>query len=158
HALYDPQPGVYIQQLVCDLHEALDVPTFLRAWNNMVERHAVLRTGVFGEAGGDPLQFVAHQVQIPVEQQDWSGAPAGEQKERREELLEADRRRGFDMVRPPLMRLALVRRGEADWTCVWTYHHVLLDGRSHTKVLKDVFTLYDAWREGKQAKLDTPRP
>ena len=42
----------------------------------------------------------------------------------------ADRSRGFDMARAPLLRLTLLRYGEADHRLIWTYHHIVLDGRS----------------------------
>ena len=36
HALYVAQPGVDVEQMVCAFHEALDIPTFERAWRSKI--------------------------------------------------------------------------------------------------------------------------
>jgi hypothetical protein len=42
------------------------------------------------------------------------------------------------------MRLALFQVSESDYQFIWTFHHVLMDGRSFAIVLKEVFAFYDA--------------
>src|SRR5262245_51773392 len=44
HSLLAPNSGVDIEQLYCELHEALDVAAFQRAWRCVIERHPILRT------------------------------------------------------------------------------------------------------------------
>ena len=44
HSLYAPDSGVYVEQLSCALDGPLDQAAFARAWERVVERHAVLRT------------------------------------------------------------------------------------------------------------------
>src|SRR5262249_36613368 len=41
HDLYEPRRGVYHTQLVCDLNSNLDQRNFRRAWQAVVDRHAV---------------------------------------------------------------------------------------------------------------------
>src|SRR5262249_43580171 len=150
HSLSAPEPGIYIQQMVCGLHEALDVPQFRKAWAEVVAHHPILRSCFRWESLTEPVQAVYRLADLPCEQKDWRGVPPAEQEERLAAFLETDRRRGFDLTRAPLMRLTLLRRGEADYTCVWTYHHILLDGRSHTILLKEVFACYEAFRQGRE--------
>ena len=73
-------------------------------------------------------------------------------------FLDEDRRRGFDFSRFPLMRLALFRVADHDFHFVWTYHHALLDGRSRTQVLEELFGLYDAQRRGEDYRPAAPPP
>src|SRR5262249_42017415 len=40
---------------------------------------------------------------------------------------------------------------------IWTFHHALLDGRSHFLVLKEVFDCYDAFCFGAEPDLKPPR-
>jgi len=54
HSLSAPQSGVYIQQLVAVLREALDVGAFQRAWDQILRRHAVLRTSFSGTERSRP--------------------------------------------------------------------------------------------------------
>ena len=59
---------------------------------------------------------------------------------------------------PPLFRLTLIRRGPADFVLVWTFHHALLDGRSHRFVLEEAFAAYEAFRDGSYPSLLPVRP
>ena len=43
------------------------------------------------------------------------------------------------MSRPPLLRLALFRLGDADYRLVWTFFHGILDGGSFARVLREAF-------------------
>jgi amino acid adenylation domain-containing protein len=158
YSLRATKPGVYVQQMVCELREDLQVPAFLDAWRRVVDRHPVLRSCFRWEDVSEPALVVHPGVELPVEQQDWRGVPADEQEGLLEALLEGDRRRGFDLARPPLLRLTLLRRADGHYTCVWTYHHALLDGRSHTLVLNEVFADYEALLRGEDWHPARPRP
>src|SRR3990172_4448771 len=124
----------------------------------MVRRHAILRTGVLGEGLKEPVQVVHREVELPLERQDWLGASESEQRARLEALLESDRRRGFDLSRPPLMRLMLIRRADRVHELVWSFHHLLLDGWSMPLLMQDVLALYEAFRQGKPPVLEARRP
>src|SRR6185436_11238505 len=75
-------------------------------------------------------------------------------REALERYLEDDRARGFDLSQAPAMRLALFRPAHDEWVLVWSFHHVLLDGRSVTELLGEVFSDYD----GVLPDLPTRRP
>jgi NRPS condensation-like uncharacterized protein len=158
HSVHEQQPGYYIEQLVCYLHEVLELPIFLQSWQQIVERHAVLRTSFSLDAANQPYQIVREQVQLPIAQQDWRGLSATEQAEKLKNYLQCDRQTNFDPAAAPLMRLALFQQGEAEYTLVWTFHHALLDGRSIASVLQEVFTLYDAYLSNQNCSLPERRP
>ncbi len=82
HALAATEHGVYIQQMVCELDEALDVFAFRRAWDAVAARHPILRSALRWEGLAEPLQIVADRVEIPVAEEDWRNVPADEQKAR----------------------------------------------------------------------------
>ena len=156
HSLYAPQSGVNIEQFVCTLHEDLNVSCFKQAWNRIVERHAILRTSFRWVK--EPLQEVHRQVTIPWEEQDWRELSATQQEDQLNSYLQRDRDRGFQLTEAPLMRLALFRIAEADYQCVWTFHHVLLDGRSFPIIFQELFALYEAFCQGEDLQLEQPRP
>lgn len=158
HSLYAPQSGVDIEQMVITLRENLGVPAFERAWLRVVERHPVLRTSFRWEGLDQPFQDVHREVSLPLTQQDWRGLSAGQQEIRLKAYLQSDRRHGFDLTQAPLMRLAVFRLGEADYRCIWTFHHILLDGRSFPILMGEVFDFYEAFRQGQDLGLDQPRP
>src|ERR1041384_7725734 len=111
-SLYAPQSGVYCIQLSCDLRGHLDVRAFVRAWQQVLERHTILRTSFFWEEIDKPLQVVHRRAALPLEEYDWRGLSTTEQATRLRVLLKADRQRGFDLSAAPLMRLALIRTSE----------------------------------------------
>ena len=70
-------------------------------------------------------------AELPLERAGLARPAAGGAQERRlEELLRADRERGFDLARAPLMRWRLVRTGDGEHRLLWSHHHLLLDGWS----------------------------
>ncbi len=158
HSLYSPLSGVNIEQFVCALHEDLKISFFKQAWNRVVQRHPILRTSFHFEGIKEPLQNVHRQVTLPFEEQDWRGLSATQQEDKLKSYLQVDRQRGFQLTEAPLMRLALFRVAESDYHCVWTFHHVLLDGRSFPIVFKELFAFYEAFCQGKDLQLEQPRP
>lgn len=156
--LKSEQPGVNIQQIICSLHETLNVLTFTQAWQRVIERHPVLRTSFDWQGLDESLQTVHPEVQLPLEQQDWRHLSASEQEHKLQAYLQADGECGFDLTKAPLMRLALFQLTESDYKLVWTFHHILLDGRSLLILLKEVFAFYEAFCQGEDLQLEQPRP
>jgi amino acid adenylation domain-containing protein len=158
HSQYAPISGVYVQQLICALHEDLNILAFKRAWERVVERHSVLRTSFRWEGLDEPLQDVHRHVQIPMEAQDWRDIPAQQQEDRLRAYLQADRQRGFDLTEAPLIRLALFRVADAEYRFIRTCHHAVLDGGSLLLLLKELFAFYEAFCDGQDLELKQPLP
>ena len=156
HGMYDPQSGVYVEQLICGLHERLDIPAFKKAWRRVIERHTVLRTSFHWEGCAEPRQETHRYVSLPWEYRDWRGIAAVER--RWDVYVEDDQRLGFEFTKAPLTRLALFRIAENDYRFMWTFHHALLDGRSVLIVLKELFAYYEAFRRGQDLHFSQPRP
>src|SRR5262245_12034142 len=158
HTLYAPGSGVYVEQFVCRLKGALDVAAFTTALRQVVARHPALRTAYRWKDLDRPLQVVHRRVEVPFEEHDWRADPPSVQEERLDEYLRADRRRGFVLSRAPLVRLALCRRADDVHDVVWSCHHVVMDGWSMPIILGEVFSLYGAACQGREARLAASRP
>jgi amino acid adenylation domain-containing protein len=158
HTLESKEPGGDIEQMICTLHETLKISAFRQAWQRVVERHSILRTSFCWEELAVPLQTVDLHVQLPWEQQDWRHLSASEQEDKLNAYLQADRQRGFELTKAPLMRLALFQLAETHYKVIWTFHHILLDGRSFLILLKEVFAFYEAFCQGEDLQLEQPRP
>jgi len=158
HTLYEPDGGMYLGQFGFTIGGDLDVEAFARAWQATVDRHQALRAAFVWEKVDKPLQVVRRRVPMPLHREDWRGLPADEREARHEAYLAADRERGFDPAKPPLMRLALFRTGEREHRLVWTHHHMLLDGWSLGLVYADVVAAYESFRTGEPARLPAARP
>ncbi|HEX2094412.1 MAG TPA: amino acid adenylation domain-containing protein [Longimicrobiaceae bacterium] len=153
-------PGLeeYAEQVCWTVEGDFDAPAFGQAWQRVVDRHPVLRTVFFWEGLDQPLQVVRGGARAPLEVLDWRGVPAAEREERFRGFLRDDRRRGFDLASAPLARMFCIRVGEREHRCVWSYHHLLLDGWSSALGLREMFTVYGALRHGDEPRLERPRP
>jgi non-ribosomal peptide synthase protein (TIGR01720 family) len=157
-SLYDPAADVYFRQLSFMLRGELDVPAFVSAWQQVLERHAALRTGFFHEGLDAPVQFVRRRVEVPFELHDLRGLPPGARETRLEELLAAGQSGGISLARAPLMRLMLIRLEENVHRYVWSYHHLMIDGWSRAQVQQEALAIYEAGRDGRAPHLEPCRP
>jgi amino acid adenylation domain-containing protein len=160
-ARLDPGGGFDVEQLTMDLQEDLDVDAFTRAFQVVVDRHPMLRTR-FIDDDGTPYQEALADFALPVSVEDWRGADRDLDDDARatrvKAFLRADRRRGFDLFDAPPLRLTVARVGAARTFACWTFHHILLDGRSFSIVLREVFAAYDALRRGVAPSTTLPPP
>jgi amino acid adenylation domain-containing protein len=157
HAQESPRSGLYVEQLGVTLR-GLDAEAYGRAWQQVIDRHTVLRTAFVSGITAEPLQVVHREARLAVETLDWRAlAPEG-RRERLDALSEADVRRGFDLAAPPLVRLTLVRTGDAEHRVLITFHHLLLDGWSAATVFGEAQALYDGLLAGEAVVLPEPRP
>ncbi|GDY48199.1 hypothetical protein SANT12839_090810 [Streptomyces antimycoticus] len=157
HSVYDEAaPDVYVVQDTMDLEGDLDPEALRAACRTLLRRHANLRAG-FRYAGlRRPVQFIPHEVPLPWEELDLAALTEDERTAAADRVLEADRRRRFDLNKPPLMRFTLLRLGDRRHRFVLTNHHILLDGWSRPMLLRELLALYAA--RGDDSGLPRVRP
>jgi amino acid adenylation domain-containing protein len=158
HTLSAPNSGVYFEQFSATIRAGLNVDAMKRAWQAVVDRQPIFRTSFFWKDLEKPLQVVHQRITMPIDEQDWRGFSEAERHDMLEAYLREDRRRGFDLARPPLMRLALFRLEENTWQYTWSFHHLLLDGWSVALVAHEVQRLYDAFDRGGEVSLPAAPP
>ncbi|MBN3006473.1 amino acid adenylation domain-containing protein [Chromobacterium alkanivorans] len=141
HTLFAPGSPVYFEQLICRLDGAVDPAAMADALERLAERHPILRTAFVTKGQAEPRQVVFRRARAPLAVHDWSQDDAAGRERRLEALLDEDRRRGFQLNRPPLMRLTLLRYGPEEWRLIWSHHHILLDGWSLPILMRDYFAL-----------------
>ena len=157
HTRDAPASEVCIGQSHWTLLTELDVIAFERAWQRVINRHALLRSS-FWEGVNEPIQIVHRKVGFSLIKEDWRGLSAQAQQEWLERFLETDKARGFDLAEPPLMRFALIQTSDHQFEFIWTSHNLLLDGWSGLLVIDEVFSFYEAFRRGRDLNLEQSRP
>ncbi|WP_150048085.1 non-ribosomal peptide synthetase [Methylomonas rhizoryzae] len=158
HSRYQPDTQAYRIQLACRLNGPLNTTAFRQAWQHLLARHAILRTGFIEQGLSQPLQRVERHASVPITEHDWRNLSAEEQQIRWQTLQADDRRQGYDFERPPLMRVNLAACGDERHYLLWSYHHVLLDGWSSPILVEELFHLYRSLAEGHAAELAPARP
>lgn len=154
HSLEAPEASLYCEQSVFTLQGPFQVRSFTQAWQQVMARHAILRTHVEWEGLERPHLVLCDEAPVNVEVLDYRSLPAKERKEMLQSLLVEDRRRGFDFAQSPLMRFTIVRLEDNVNQFIWTFHHLLLDGWSVPIVIHEFFLLYEAHAEGTSVSLD----
>nr|VFJ52803.1 MAG: amino acid adenylation domain-containing protein [Candidatus Kentron sp. FW] len=152
HTLYDPESGQYFEQMHFRLQGDVDTRMLEKAWQVLVDRHSALRTA-FRYGGDNPVQIVLKQAEVPWTEYDWREFTQEERRQKRDRLLEAERRRGFDFASPPLMRFQIIREVPDSWRVLWHHHHALMDGWSRPILLGELSTVYTALHRGEAPRL-----
>lgn len=147
--LYDEGQLAYLNQL-CLAISQLDKAVFLKAWNLLLQRHGILRSGFHFDAFRVPVQCVYRKVEIPVREIDLRALDEATQTAEIEAVRKADMQTPFDLKTAPLMRLILLRRHDNDYTVIWTHHHLIMDGWSGPVLMKEFLELYDVLAAGQE--------
>ncbi len=140
HYLMDRLNDPYIIQSQYELEGVVDVARLKGAFELLVARHDSLRTLFMHQKTPDPVQIILSKRDIPYEYHDVCDLPEPESVIR--EYLESDRKKGFDLSRDPLVRVALFRVGDGLYRLVMTLHHIIQDGWSSGVIEKELFNVY----------------
>jgi hypothetical protein len=127
---------------------ALDVPLFLRAFHEVVRRHAAFRA-VFPTVDGRPVQRVAPFLAPEASVLDLTALPAALREPAGHQAIYDHTRQPFDLARGPLLRLALVRLAEREHLFLLTIHHLATDWVTFQILFEELLQIYDALRDGR---------
>ncbi len=148
--------GAYVVQTAYELRGNLDESLFKKAWELTIARHPVLRSLFGGLTTNKPVQVILKKAKLSWSVYDWENYSPQLCERRFRELTEAERKTGFRIDGPPLMRFYWLQLKSDAVRFVWTYHHALLDGWSVPLVLRDVINCYDALSKGLNPQLPVP--
>ncbi|MGC4891623.1 amino acid adenylation domain-containing protein [Micromonospora sp. DT227] len=130
----------YTSQVRFHLTGRVDPDRLRSAADALLERHENLRAVFrYDDGFAGPVQVITGVRRAGWAHTDLSEAADAEAEADR--LAAADRERGFDLTRPPLLRLHLIRLGDRHLLTL-TAHHVLWDGWSTAILVRELFTAY----------------
>ncbi|MCB0083884.1 MAG: hypothetical protein KDE47_23250, partial [Caldilineaceae bacterium] len=106
-----PGSGIHVEQSLMQWQGELQWSAFDRAWQTLVARHTMLRTGFAWHGLGEPHQYVLRAGQMPIHRESLCHLAPAAQQAALEHYIAADRKSGFAPQQAPLMRLALLQTG-----------------------------------------------
>ncbi|MFI0980552.1 amino acid adenylation domain-containing protein [Streptomyces sp. NPDC021093] len=141
-------PGnvAYLNTDVKILRGTLVVEALAAAVQTVVDRHDALRTRIVPATGGrDPMQWVAPQVDFPLEVIEMSADDLSTESIRPavESFVREAAGRPFDLGAELPMRVHLLRWSPTVHTLVVIGHHITLDGWSLTNVIEEIALFYN---------------
>nr|ABV56585.1 KtzE [Kutzneria sp. 744] len=135
-ALADAGDDAYQVQLVIDFDGAPDAARLRAAGQALLDQHAVLRGAFATNDDGDRVQLIMARAELPWREVRLADDGAFQR------FLADDRDEGFDLARPPLVRMTLVHIGQTRAELVLSAHHALFDGWSEPLIARDLLGHY----------------
>ena len=144
HATFDDAAlDVYTVQDHFDLARAVDVDRLRAAMATLLARNPTMRAAFLGDGLARPVQAIVRAHDVPLTVVDLSDLDPEARARRLDEIMEAERSRRFDLARPPLLHLTVVRLGPERHRIVLSRHLLLWDGWSGQLVYGELFALYE---------------
>ncbi|QIP05504.1 non-ribosomal peptide synthetase [Bradyrhizobium symbiodeficiens] len=148
--------SVGLEQWQFRIEGQLDPARLHSAFGQVIARHTILRTGFSGTEGGEPVQVVMPDAVLPWHEEDWRHLDLQARSNATKRVLERDEETPFDLSRPPLMRVQLLRLESEEWQLLWTTHHLCIDGWSWPRLFGEIAKIYSALSSGVGPALGSP--
>ncbi|AIL61090.1 non-ribosomal peptide synthase/polyketide synthase [Pseudomonas alkylphenolica] len=149
---YEPASPAYHIPVALRLRGPLNFDALQAAFNDLVARHAALRTR-FVEQQGHALQVIEAQAEVAIERSEGGFDDALDQPQALAAFIEGQTRRLFDLASGPLLRVHLRTLGADDHLLVLTVHHIVADGASMPVMVRELSACYEARSQGQSATL-----
>ena len=131
---------------------SLDVGALEQSYDEIVRRHAVLRT-TFVSMNGQPMQVITPALHVPIQAVDLSTLPERQKRVEARRLARAAAQAPFDLAQGPLCRVQLLRLEAQEHLLLTTMHHIISDGWSLGILTHELAVLYAAFAAGRPSPL-----
>ncbi len=150
--LKDPQSDLNVEQLCLQVSGKIEVETFGRAWNLVVQANEVLRTVFRWEHVNRPVQIVLKERTLKPDYHDLSNKDESRKAQLLREYRSLERKKRFDLHEVPF-RVSLCKVEAERYEMIIGHHHILFDGWSYGILLKEFL---DAYGEHSAPPVKTP--
>ncbi|NTS77174.1 amino acid adenylation domain-containing protein [Catenovulum sp. SM1970] len=151
HSLSQPDDDAYRVQTLVDYHLALNIAHYQQAWLYASLKFPALRIAFDWEESEEILQIITSAASINEDNfdiVDISDLSVTDRQAAIEGIQTEDRKRGFDLKEPGLIRLTLIKQSEQLYTLLKTEHHSIGDGWSGPVLWHTVHQYYDQLQSG----------
>lgn len=151
-ARLEPESDAYNMPAALRLLGPLDVEALRRSFEEVVQRHEVLRTTFTGGPTG-PQPVIGPPAFWPLPVTDLSNLPTDVGLAAARRAAREQAQRPFDLASGPLMRTDLLRLAPDDHVLAVNMHHIASDGWSVSVLVQELGTLYEAYVSGRVPEL-----
>lgn len=153
HSLQHEETDSGIILVKVDLVGNLNIDLLKEAWAKTIHRHDALRTSIHWKKIEKPVQIIHEQAKTPLTFLDWS-SDTEQGFEKKLEELKKENKTPFNLSKPPVSNIFLIKKSDSIHKMFWYCHHILLDGWSSAIIIKDLLAYYDSLHQGVKAQLD----
>ncbi len=121
----------------------LEILNVEKAYEQLIDRHPILRTSFTNNLSDTPLQIVWKKAPYHFEYECLSdkNLKTDERKIYVEKVKREDVMLGFDMEKPSQMRLRIINFGNNEYEFIWSHHHILMDGWCMGLLINDFYQI-----------------
>jgi amino acid adenylation domain-containing protein len=147
-----PQNPFYNIAAAIRLTGTLDQAALEQSFQEIVRRHAALRTRFITHAG-QPVQAVEPYVNVDLVVVNLPTVAVGDREQISQQLATTEAQRSFNLTTDPLLRLTLLQFDPAASVLLLTMHHIVADGWSLGVLIRELACCYTAFVEGRSPLL-----
>ncbi|MGB8193181.1 MAG: amino acid adenylation domain-containing protein [Chitinophagaceae bacterium] len=153
HAIMDEGSDAYFCQNAYRVRMPLQNALLEKSLQQLVERHDVLRTVFSHEKTEHCIQVVLKKRLTGIFFEDISGL--NDKEEYLQSFRLNDRKKGFDLSKDMLLRLAVIKMQENEYELVWSHHHIIMDGWCSSMLMQEFTQVYHSLKNGEIPLTDT---
>ena len=153
HTIYSDHENDYKEQFSCRLSGKLDLDAFKNSWQEVLNRHEILRSSFIWEDVDEPLQIVNKKVELPFQSEDISALDVSEKDKFIKEKLIQNLKTKFILTNAPLMSILLLKLNDEEHYLIWNYHHILFDGWGLPILMQEILSIYSSFVKNKPLDL-----
>ncbi|AUG78198.1 Non-ribosomal peptide synthetase [Kitasatospora sp. MMS16-BH015] len=146
----EPESNEYLVPLALRLRGGLDRDALARAWQQVLDRHEILRTR-YAAVDRSPVQVIDAPAPVELPGIDLSGLGAERREAAALELLTRELATPFDLAEEWPVRAVLLRLAEDDHVLGVVFHHIACDAWSTGVFGADLSEFYSAAVQGRPA-------
>jgi len=135
------------------LRGRLDVEALEYSINEVLRRHASLRTYFITSEDGSPAQLISPPLPFNLPQRDLRHLPEPEREIEMRRAIAEEGQKPFQLSHAPLLRCLLLRTGDEEHLFILTIHHIITDGWSMSVFVRELAVLYESYLEQRPASL-----
>ncbi|HKX28230.1 MAG TPA: amino acid adenylation domain-containing protein, partial [Blastocatellia bacterium] len=149
----EPGQATYNIPAAVRLEGRLEIEILERVINEILRRHEVLRTRIRAEEG-IPRQVIEDWTPRSLEVEDLTNRSPQEGEDEIRRAARAEAATGFDLSRGPLLKVKILKLEDELHVALFTMHHIVSDAWSMGILIREIGTLYRAYRAGAESPLD----
>ncbi|MBF0398657.1 MAG: amino acid adenylation domain-containing protein, partial [Desulfobacterales bacterium] len=138
HALRYPKDDAYLVQMLFDYNNELNVEVYKEAWKSAIQKFPTLR--ICFNWDEELIQIITKTCELNLIEIDISEKTAQEDDIKKIQLN--DRTIPFDLTKPGLFRLTLIKKSYNHYTLLKTEHHSICDGWTFPIIINNVHKIY----------------
>ncbi|NEO50264.1 MAG: AMP-binding protein, partial [Moorea sp. SIO4A3] len=145
-----PNNRLFDVSVTLKIEGLLNIKVLEQSFNEIIRRHETLRSS-FHSVDGKPVQVISTVAKINLSIVKLPSSP--EQTSKLKQLAHTEGKKLFDLAQCPLLRVTIVQLSPKTHILILTLHHIICDGWSLGVLARELYTLYEAYSQGKPSPL-----